>query len=482
MAGLKDRIYKQSPVIMQHAIVSGYGLYWNRLRFGGTFKQEYTGFLQREYYTADQWAAYVQQQLQQLLIHAYDHVPYYQQAWKGVVTRQQLEKFTVADMPHLPPLEKSAVRDDPQSFLVDGKPQSRHRINYTSGSSGTPIATYWLPEEMRCSLALREARSCRFAKVSYSMPRATFSGRMVEPDPDSKGPFYRFNIFEKQVYFSAFHLRPDTAKQYIHALTTHRIQWMTGYSNSIYQLAQMALDQKLKTPKLQAVITTSEKLTPEMREIIRTAFSTQVYEEYGTVENLFYACENEYGQKLVSPDCGLIELVDTNGRTVAGEEMGEVLATGFLRSGQPMIRYRIGDIAAYTQEMSQCGREMPVLKEVIGRIEDTIYGIDGRRMVRFHGIFVNQTHVQEGQIIQERIDHIRVLIVPKAGFGEDDKRDIENRIHQRLTDQMLVTVETVNHIERTKSGKFKAVICKLTQDEIKLALTGKMSSLENPSD
>ncbi len=47
---------------------------------------------------------------------------------------------------------------------------------------------------------------------------------------------------------------------------------------------------------------------------------------------------------------------------------------------------------------------MPVLREVIGRLEDCVYGLDGRRLVRFHGIFVDQPHVREGQIVQEALD------------------------------------------------------------------------------
>jgi len=108
---------------------------------------------------------------------------------------------------------------------------------------------------------------------------------------------------------------------------------------------------------------------------------------------------------------------------------------------------------------------MPVLREVLGRVEDTVYGPDGRRMVRFHGIFVNQPHVQEGQIVQESLTHLRARIVPKPGFGDADKRDVIARIQQRLTSDMQVTVELVDHIERTKSGKFPAVVSNLSPEE-----------------
>ncbi|MCC7446403.1 MAG: phenylacetate--CoA ligase family protein [Anaerolineae bacterium] len=466
MSGLADELYQHAPVFAQHLMVSAYGLWWKQQRFGGQFAAECNRFRSRERFSAEAWRDYTHQQLRALLLHAFTSVPYYQRAWQGLgLTKDQLLKFTIDDLVNLPTLTKATARDDPESLLVNGKPDKRHRVFYTSGSTGTPIATYWLPEEHQRSLALRETRSCGFAGVSFRLPRATFSGRIVEPRPDSQGPFYRFNWFERQVYFSAFHIRPDTAEHYVQALQRHQIQWITGYSNSIFQLASMILEHNIAAPSLKAIITTSEKVTPDMRSVIEQAFSTKVYEEYGTVEDLFYACDCAYGRKHISPDAGIVEIVDDQFRPVPSGVMGQVLATGFIRPHQPMIRYRIGDIAIMDDEPCPCGRQTPVLREVIGRLEDTVYGPDGRRMVRFHGIFVKQPHVQEGQIIQESLSCIRVRVVPKPGFGPPDEQDIVHRVQQRLTDQVSVIVECVAQIERTKAGKFRAVVCNLPPEE-----------------
>jgi len=104
---------------------------------------------------------------------------------------------------------------------------------------------------------------------------------------------------------------------------------------------------------------------------------------------------------------------------------------------------------------------MPVIKEVIGRIEDVVSGPDGRQLVRFHGIFVNQPHVIEGQIIQENLTDFTVKVVPVNGFSQSDEMDIRNRMFQRLGREVNVKVEIVPEIPRTKSGKFQAVISKV---------------------
>ena len=334
---------------------------------------------------------------------------------------------------------------------------------YTSGSTGTPIASIWTRPEIRASLAIREARSARWAGVSFSRPRATFSGRMVEPDPLSRGPFYRFNLAENQVYLSPFHLRPDTAGQYVHALEKHKVEWLTGYAVSYYLLGRFILDQNIAVPPLKAIITTSEKVTPEMRHVMENAYRCRVYEEYSTVENVLFASECEYGKLHVSPDAGLVEILRPDGTPCAPGETGEVVATCLMRNYQVFIRYRLGDLAAWDLEACPCGRGMPIIKEVVGRIEDVVIGPDGRQMVRFHGVFINQPHVREGQVVQEALAHIRVKIVPTDDFSAVDVQEIIHRVQQRLGEGVRVDVETVTEIPRTKAGKFQAVISNVTK-------------------
>jgi len=465
LARIADSVYRHSPILLQNALVSAYGYYWKWTRLAGAYKQECQKLQRREAWTSEQWEAHSNQQLRALLRTTFQ-APYYKKVWDEVgLTSQDVETITIQDIVRLPILEKSVARDTPDSLLINGRPPRGAIIIHTSGSSGTPVKTYRLPRERQLGLAFRE-RACRFAGITYELPRGTFGGRISVPEPASNGPFHRYNFAERQVYLSAFHLRPETAYQYVEALIRHKTQWLTGYGYSIFELAQMVLEQNLKAPQLKAVITTSEKITPYMRNAIEAAFSTKVYEEYGTVEDVFFVCECEYGRKHINTDAGILEIVDENFQPVPAGQEGEVLGTGFIRFSQPMIRYRIGDRAILSADPCPCGRQMPVLQEVVGRLEDTIYGPDGRRMVRFHGIFTDQPNIREGQIIQETLTHIRVRVVPKPNFSQSDAQDIVHRIHQRLTDKVNVTVERVPRIERTSRGKFRAVICNLSDEEI----------------
>ena len=149
-------------------------------------------------------------------------------------------------------------------------------------------------------------------------------------------------------------------------------------------------------------------------------------------------------------------------------EVGEVVGTSLLREYQPFIRYRLGDFAAWDPEPCPCGRAMPVIKEVVGRVEDVVVGPDGRQMVRFGGVFSNQPHVREGQIIQETLDRIRVKIVAANEFGPADVQDIIGRVQQRLGPETEVIVETVDRIPRNKAGKFQAVVSLLSDIDVSI--------------
>ncbi len=456
-----DKVYGCLPVWAQHMAATLYGGYRYWLRFGPGFKRCVREYSARERFTTDEWLSWQQEKLKPLLALCADHVPYYRRTW----TQAQKEAARVGSLADLPLLDKEPIRANPKAFCRDDL-YPRFRVTFhTSGSTGTPIATIWTVQEVRRVWALHETRPLRWAGVSFHLPRATLGGRLVEPDPRSQGPFYRFNAVERQVYLSAFHLRPDTVRLYVQALWRHGTQWLIGYSFSSYLFARLILEQGLKPPPLRALVTNAEKVTGEMRQVIKEAFSCGVYEGYGSVENVLLASECQEGRLHVSPDAGVVEILRPDGTPCDPGEPGEVVATGLTRDYQPLVRYRLGDMAVWDEDPCPCGRSMPVLKEVIGRIEDVVVGPDGREMVRFHGIFVDQPHVREGQIIQEELTRIRVKVIVTDGFGDSDVQEIVHRIQQRLGAGVKVIVEPVDRIPRTSAGKFQAVVSNLGEQK-----------------
>jgi phenylacetate-CoA ligase len=329
----------------------------------------------------------------------------------------------------------------------------------SSGSTGTPIRAICTKGGQQRFAAAREARSYRWAGTSILRPRAMLGGQPVVPEGHARPPYYRYNFAERQVYFSAYHISPETVADYVRGFNRYEPESITGYAFSQFLVARMMLEHGLRfTFGPKAAITSSEKLTPRMREVMRTAWGCAVFEEYGSVENCGLATECEAGGLHVSPDFGIVELLDADGHPVAPGVEGRVVCTGLLNDAQFLVRYDIGDTAIWSERPCQCGRDhLPVLQSITGRLEDVVVGPDGRELVRFHGIFIDLPYVLEGQVVQRAVDDFLVRLIAEDGFGAEQERMIRGRFEQRLG-TVKVAVERVSELERSPRGKLRAVI------------------------
>jgi phenylacetate-CoA ligase len=468
MVHLFKGIYPYVPVWAQNLGISLYGYSYRHERLGGRFSQHVKGFEERERWSEPVLARYVNQELRRILLRAFDHVLYYRETWEAAnISRSDLERLTVGDLLLLPRLAKDDVRQRPEAFLARDIPTRKLRRYYTSGTTGTPITSFCTSADHQRFFAAREARSFNWANVSIREARAMIGGRLITPRADSGPPYYRYNFAERQVYFTAYHIGPRTAWNYVDGLNRYQPVVLTGYAYSYFLLASLILEQNLKlTYRPKAIIVGSEPVTSGVRSVIERAFKARVYEEYGAVEQSLLATECERGSLHINSDFGIIEIVDENDRPVPPGVEGRILTTGLLNDTQPLIRYDIGDVASLSPTPCTCGRSLPVLKNLVGRLEDVVICPDGRQMVRFHGIFVGMPNVVEAQLIQERIDLIRVKVVANERFGPSDEELIKTRVATERLGNVQVIVERVAKLDRTHAGKFRAVVSKVNPQEL----------------
>ncbi|KXK28611.1 MAG: phenylacetate--CoA ligase [Bacteroidetes bacterium OLB12] len=456
--GVYNKLYNYLPVGAQNLAISVFGYTWKQRRFGGEFSLALKEFKDRENFTGEQWCDYTTVQLQKLLLHAVDTVPFYKESFKQLgISRSALAKFSLSDISKLPFLEKNDLRKFGTSTLLSHVREKGGEFFPSSGSTGTPTQILFsYPMHQRWSAGF-EARIRHWAGVDRFTPRGTIGGRRVVPDGYAQAPFYRYNFIEKQVYFSAYHISAEHARNYLEGIVRHRVQYMTGYAMSNFFLARFLEEKNLEVPPLKAVITSSEKLTDAMRETFKRVYQCKSFDSWSGLEACGLVSECEQGSLHISPDLGLVELLDDSGNPVKPGEVGEVVCTGFVNYDQPLIRYRIGDLMRLGDKPCTCGRAMPVIKEIIGRIEDTVVGKDGREMVRFHGIFINLPNLIEAQIIQHTLDEFEIKVVTNGRWTSEEAATITKRMISQLGDIRL-HINQVDALVRNPSGKFPAVI------------------------
>ena len=459
MSGLAERVYLGSPIWLQQVIVGTYGSWWYGRRFGTDFHRLVEEFKAREAWTAEKFQAYQQEQLSRIITSAWGS-SYYREVFSAAGITPRTEPF--AALRRIPLLSKEILRARPKD-LVTQDPLPKATINFrSSGTTGTPTEIFYTPEFHALELAVPEARNLGWAGVNYRERRVMFGVRKVCSFEQPKPPFWRLSPRENMAYASVYHLSSKFLPHYLEFLRTYHPGVIMGYPSALNTIASYALEHNDKPAPAKAVFTTSETVTADARERIEAAFQCRIYDRYCAVEMCLFASQCEYGRYHVSPEIGIIELLDSEGNDVAPGVMGEVVCTGLQNALQPLIRYRIGDVACWAiNQNCICGHAMPIIESIEGRFEDICLTPDGREILRFDTVFKGVNSIRAAQVVQETVDLFTIYVVPTTRFGSEDIEKIQRNM-QLHVGKVRAEVKSVADIPLTASGKFKAVSCKLS--------------------
>ena len=100
------------------------------------------------------------------------------------------------------------------------------------------------------------------------------------------------------------------------------------------------------------------------------------------------------------------------------------------------------------------------------KAEDIVLTPEGRMIspsVLTHP-FKPLVQVLKSQIVQERLDHITVKIVPSSEFSPSDRAHLIHELKSRLGANMSIDIELVSDISREQSGKYRWVISHVAHD------------------
>ncbi len=451
-------LYHRLPYPMRVLAASARGHYLRHWRYGKETPQLVEAALSRENWSIAQWDEWQTQRLAQLLHRAATQVPFYRQQWQE--RRRKGDRASWELLENWPLLPKNSVRQTPLAFVADNCNPRHMFCEHTSGTTAKPLHLWWSKETVQAWYALFEARTRRWHGVSRHDRWAILGGQLVAPVKQQQPPFWVWNHGLRQLYLSAYHLKMKTAVAYLDALRQHQIVYMLGYPSGLYDLARLALELGVQPPPMRVVFSNAETLLAYQRETISRVFQCQVVDTYGMAEIVVAAGECQTGRLHLWPEMGILEVLAAGSdREMAAGGNGRFVATGLLNQDMPLIRYETGDFGtlATVGTTCDCGRKLPLLQQVEGRLDDAIITPDGRRIGRLDPVFKADLPVHEAQIVQEDRQHILVKLVPTDGYTAVDGQNLIQRIQDRVGD-MDILIKKVSHIPRTANGKFRAVI------------------------
>lgn len=451
------KVYQRLPYPLRVVAASGRGYYLRRWRFGADFDERVEEVLARERWDDARFKSWIEERTARVLDHAARRVPYYRELWSERRRKGDRRPWDV--LLNWPVLRKDDLRSAPRAFVAEGRDSRSLLELHTSGTTGKPLTLWRGRHTNREWYALCEARISRWNGVSRRNRWAVLGGQLIASVEQHAPPYWVWNRALNQLYMSSYHLAPQNIPAYVKALRSYGIECMEGYPSSMHSVAAEALRSGLETAPLRVAISNAEPLSPVQRASIEEAFRCPVRNTYGTTEAVVGASECEHGTLHLWPEAGVLEVLAADeDRAVARGTPGRLVCTGLLNLDMPLVRYELGDSGAEAPAVAcACGRTLPALQDVVGRLDDVIVTADGRRIGRLDPVFKGDLPVVEAQVVQENRGRIVVRLVPAPGYGPEHARLLRERMLERVG-EMEVVIQEVASISRSSNGKFRAVV------------------------
>jgi phenylacetate-CoA ligase len=230
-------------------------------------------------------------------------------------------------------------------------------------------------------------------------------------------------------------------------------------------LARYVMEHRLRTWPDLGVVCHGEKVFESDRRAMNEAFG-EVFETYACRETYMVASECESHDGLhVAMENVLVEILVREGpgyRRASSGEVGEVILTDLNNLGMPLIRYAIGDVAGAPRfDSCACGRTLPRLPSVEGRLVETLLGPSGQRIssTLFEQIMMNTigAALKQFQIVQHADRSITFRIVPASGFDVESTKALTRHCVE-MVPGLSVSVSIVDSLPPDKTGKKRVVL------------------------
>jgi phenylacetate-CoA ligase len=423
-----------------------------------------------------------QARLESIVRHAAARSPVYRSLYRGIDLSGPI------DLARLPTVDKAALMErfdewvtDPRVRLADVEAHlstlrgdelflGEYRVCATGGTSGRRGIFLFSRAEWLSGLA-GGMRWTGFSGVAPQVPRLRLA-QVAAVHPLHMTARFAMTLdvgLHRLCRLDARRPVPELAA----ALEVFRPDTLTGYPSVLALLADEQLAGRLHiAPRV--VTTTSEVRTPEMERRIAAAWGVQPFNLYASTETGIIAvdCDRHAGLHLFE-DHVLVENVDALGRPLPDGEPGQcLLLTNLWNRTQPIIRYRLSDLATIDSRRCGCGRTFRRLIALDGRSDDVLLlpGADGCH-VTVHPLAIRSPFAMIADVRQYQVVYdgrLSVRAVAREGASPVEVTSaIRSVLARKLAElgcaPLSIDVEMVAAIPRDDghSGKVKLIESRL---------------------
>ncbi|MCL2747230.1 MAG: phenylacetate--CoA ligase family protein, partial [Oscillospiraceae bacterium] len=277
------------------------------------------------------------------------------------------------------PLSREVFRAHPEKYLARGV-KREHLIPASSGGSTDAPLKFVLDK-----YTVEHYEAARWRGLSWWGITPTDRSVMLWSSPveldAAAGKYHRRREkwLKNRVVIPARALNEASLPLHIKFLNRYRPVYFYGFPSALYLFATLmeaAGAQLSFQPKV--VVSTAEMLFDFQRETISRVLGCPVANEYCTKEAGLLAFECPRGGLHISCENVLLEALDPLAfKPMPLGEQGVLAATDLNNLSMPRPRFLVGDIISLSSAACPCGRALPLLGSIEGRLGDMLVARDG---------------------------------------------------------------------------------------------------------
>ena len=393
--------------------------------------------------------------LKAIVNHAYQNVLFYREAFKKRDLHPD-DIETVHDLVKLPIIEKKDIQQRPLDFLAKNYEINQCRKTHTSGSTGIPLTLYTdkIGESYNRTVNLR-------AMMENGLHLTHKVMEITHPENFSQKTLFRWMGIYRKECLSVYDAPEINVKKFIEYCP----DILMGYPSVLSLMADYITQNNIKITFPEKIFTSAEMLYDTVRKKIASTFGCDIIDIYGCTEfrRLAWECSKHEGYH-TDIDFSVVEIIKD---TAVECEYGSLIITGLHNYAMPLLRYRNGDAARALKYTCSCGRGLPLIEKILGRIDDKITLPSGRVVSpRSINVLDYTVGINQYRIIQEEKGLFIVQIEKNDQFSEKTLHEIKEQIQKGcLNEHVMIQVEEVEKIQREKSGKIRTVISRVKQKD-----------------
>lgn len=434
---------------------------YSRIKHPGVIKKlrylEKSQWYSREKINSIQWG-----EIKRVIEHAYINTDFYRKKFDSVGMKPSDVK-SPEDLLRIPILTRKELNENRGRMISKTYEKSKIYKNYTGGSTGIPVIFYMTKEKKEWSHAIK-LRYTKWYGSDIGEPTVRLWGAERDVGKDIsifKKIFNRY--FLNVLTLNTFDLTEKKIMIFNQKIKKFKPNVIAAYVSSAYLFSKKIKEKNIKPPNVKSVFVTAEKLHDFQRDMIEKAILCDVYNNYGSREFGDIASECPEGRNLhINAEHVFVEIVK-NGKHCKSGEFGEILVTDLVNYGMPIIRYRIGDIGQAYFKKCICGRGLPLIKNISGRITDNFVKPDGGFV---HGeffthLFYNKNGIDQFQVIQEKKDLIIIRIKKSDKIDDKILKEMEKNIIKAMG-KVKIKFVFVEKMPLTETGKYRFTSSKIS--------------------